>query len=53
METLIFLQRIEGGSALNGTAPAEVMLNDYKDAPNPLEAWFRAKYAKAIRGYGF
>ena len=33
--------------------PAEVMLNDYKDTPNPLEAWFRAKYAKAIRGYGF
>ena len=33
--------------------PAEVMLNDYQDAPNPLEAWFRAKYAKAIRGYGF
>ena len=33
--------------------PAEVMLNDYKDTPNPLEAWFRTKYAKAIRGYGF
>ena len=33
--------------------PAEMMLGDYKDAPNPLEAWFRAKYAKAIRGYGF
>ena len=33
--------------------PAAVMLNDYKNADNPLEAWFRAKYAKAIRGYGF
>lgn len=33
--------------------PAEVMLGDFKAEPNPLEAWFRAKYAKAIRGYGF
>ncbi len=33
--------------------PADMMLDDYKDTPNPLEAWFRAKYAKAIRGYGF
>ena len=37
--------------------PAEVMLSDFKAESNPsltpLEAWFRAKYAKAIRGYGF
>lgn len=33
--------------------PAEVMLGDFKAESNPLEAWFRAKYAKAIRGYGF
>ena len=36
--------------------PAEVMLGDFKGESNPsatLEAWFRAKYAKAIRGYGF
>ena len=43
----------KGRLSVERYGPAEVMLNDYKDAPNPLEAWFRAKYAKAIRGYGF
>ena len=43
----------KGSLSVERYGPAEVMLNDYKDAPNPLETWFRAKYAKAIRGYGF
>ena len=43
----------KGRLSVERYGPAEVMLSDYKDAPNPLEAWFRAKYAKAIRGYGF
>ena len=42
-----------GSLSVERYGPAEVMLGDYKDTPNPLEAWFRAKYAKAIRGYGF
>ncbi len=33
--------------------PAELVLSDYTAEPRPLEAWFRTKYAKAIRGYGF
>ena len=33
--------------------PAEVLLNEYNSEPNQLETWFRARYAKAIRGYGF
>ncbi len=33
--------------------PAEVLLNVFSSEPNPLETWFRARYAKAIRGYGF
>ena len=33
--------------------PAEVLLNEYTEEQNPLETWFRARYAKAIRGYGF
>ena len=43
----------KGRLSVERYGPAEVMLSDYKDAPNPLEAWFRTKYAKAIRGYGF
>ena len=43
----------KGRLSVERYGPAEVMLNDYRDAPNPLEAWFRAKYSKAIRGYGF
>ena len=43
----------KGRLSVERYGPAEVMLSDYKDTPNPLEAWFRAKYAKAIRGYGF
>ncbi len=43
----------KGSLSVERYGPAEVMLNDYQEAPNPLEAWFRAKYAKAIRGYGF
>ena len=43
----------KGSLSVERYGPAEVMLNDYKNDPNPLEAWFRAKYAKAIRGYGF
>ena len=43
----------KGRLSVERYGPAEVMLNDYKDATNPLETWFRAKYAKAIRGYGF
>lgn len=43
----------KGRLSIERYGPAEVMLNDYKDTPNPLEEWFRAKYAKAIRGYGF
>lgn len=42
-----------GSLSIERYGPAEVMLSDYTDTPNPLEAWFRAKYAKAIRGYGF
>ncbi|MYI92992.1 hypothetical protein F4083_01520 [Candidatus Poribacteria bacterium] len=33
--------------------PAEVLLNEYSVEENQLETWFRARYAKAIRGYGF
>ncbi len=33
--------------------PAEVLLNEFTAEPNQLESWFRARYAKAIRGYGF
>ncbi len=33
--------------------PAEVLLNEFKSEDNPLETWFRSRYAKAIRGYGF
>ena len=43
----------KGSLSIERYGPAEVMLGDFKDTPNPLEAWFRAKYAKAIRGYGF
>ena len=43
----------KGRLSVERYGPAEVMLSDYKDTPNPLEAWFRSKYAKAIRGYGF
>ena len=43
----------KGRLSVERYGPAEVMLSDYKDTTNPLEAWFRAKYAKAIRGYGF
>ena len=43
----------KGRLSVERYGPAEVMLNDYRDAPKPLEAWFRSKYAKAIRGYGF
>ena len=43
----------KGSLSVERYGPAEVMLSDYKDTSNPLETWFRAKYAKAIRGYGF
>ena len=43
----------KGRLSVERYGPAEVMLDDYKETPNPLEAWFRTKYAKAIRGYGF
>ena len=33
--------------------PAEVLLHDFSSEENQLETWFRTKYAKAIRGYGF
>lgn len=33
--------------------PAEVLLNEYNSDDKQLETWFRARYAKAIRGYGF
>ena len=33
--------------------PAEVLLNEFSSEPNQLEAWFKTRYAKAIRGYGF
>ena len=42
-----------GSLSIERYGPAEVMLRDFQNEPNPLEAWFRAKYAKAIRGYGF
>ena len=42
-----------GSLSIERYGPAEVMLRDYTDVPDPLETWFRAKYAKAIRGYGF
>lgn len=48
-----FSSSAKGQLSVERYGPAAVMLGDYKGAPNPLEAWFRAKYAKAIRGYGF
>ena len=33
--------------------PAEVLLNEFSSEDNQLETWFRSRYAKAIRGYGF
>ena len=48
-----FTSRDVGRLSVERYGPAEMMLDDYKDTPNPLETWFRAKYAKAIRGYGF
>ena len=36
--------------ALNATAPAEVLLNEFSSEPNPLETWFRARYAKSDSG---
>lgn len=33
--------------------PAEVLLNEFSSEENQLETWFRTRYAKAIRGYGF
>ena len=42
-----------GSLSVERYGPAEVMLGAYEDTPNPLETWFRAKYAKALRGYGF
>jgi hypothetical protein len=48
-----FIRPDKGRLSVERYGPAEVMLGDYKNDPNPLEAWFRAKYAKAIRGYGF
>ncbi len=48
-----FSSSAKGRLSIERYGPAEVLLGDYKGAPNPLEAWFRAKYAKAIRGYGF
>ncbi len=33
--------------------PAEVLLNEFDSEENQLETWFRRRYAKAIRGYGF
>ena len=43
----------KGRLSVERYGPAEIMLRDYENDPDPLEAWFRAKYAKAIRGYGF
>ena len=43
----------KGRLSVERYGPAEILLGDYENDPNPLEAWFRAKYAKAIRGYGF
>ena len=42
----------KGSLSVERYGPAEVMLGGYQDTPNPLETWFRAKYAKAIRGTG-
>ena len=52
-EDTAFSPTDKGRLSVERYGPAEVMLGDYKDTPNPLEAWFRVKYAKAIRGYGF
>ncbi len=53
IEEKVSLPPDEGSLSIERYGPAEVMLGNYQDTPNPLEAWFRAKYAKAIRGYGF
>ena len=53
LEKIDFSPPDRGRLSVERYGPAEVMLGDYKDAQNPLEAWFRVKYAKAIRGYGF
>ncbi len=53
VESIDFSPPDRGRLSVERYGPAEVMLGDYKDTENPLEAWFRTKYAKAIRGYGF
>jgi hypothetical protein len=53
VENIDFSPPDKGRLSVERYGPAEVMLGDYKNDPNPLEAWFRTKYAKAIRGYGF
>ena len=53
VENIDFSPPDKGRLSVERYGPAEIMLGDYKNDPNPLEAWFRTKYAKAIRGYGF
>ena len=53
VENIDFSPPDRGRLSVERYGPAEVMLGDYKNEQNPLEAWFRTKYAKAIRGYGF
>ena len=53
VESIDFSPPDRGRLSVERYGPAEVMLGDYENEQNPLEAWFRTKYAKAIRGYGF
>ena len=53
VEKIDFSPPDKGRLSVERYGPAEILLSDYKNDPNPLEAWFRTKYAKAIRGYGF
>ena len=53
VENIDFSPPDKGRLSVERYGPAEIMLGDYENDPNPLEAWFRTKYAKAIRGYGF
>ena len=50
VENIDFSPPDKGRLSVERYGPAEILLSEYKNDPNPLEAWFRTKYAKAIRG---
>jgi len=47
VENIDFSPPDKGRLSVERYGPAEIMLGDYKNDPNPLEAWFRTKYAKS------